>query len=298
MKERFPPTFENASQGVAASCRRISLVTLLCFALADVRAHGDLDLQIQVVSAELATRPTAALFLKRGVLHHEHEDFSRALADFDQAVHLDPTLNAIWFARGRTCFKAGKLPEAKQALDVFLARIPTHAEALLLRARVLAGLHQFPAAIRDFDENLKRAPDPLPECFLERAQAIAAAGDKSAAVARLDEGMKRLGELITLQHAAIALELELNRYDAALARVDRILSHLDRKESWLARRGDILETAGRATEAAEAYRQALAAINRLPAHHRDAKSTRDLQSRLQLKLTSNAANVGTIQSRT
>lgn len=286
MKTAFAPWF-----GKASSTQRIRScllgLALGCGGLVSAaRAHGDLDLQIRVVSEEIAVEPSAALYLKRGGLHHEHEDYARALEDYDRAEQLEPTLDALWFARGRTLFKFGRLAPARAALDTFLARTPYHAEAFLLRARVLSRQGEYAAALRDFDRNLELVAEPLPECFLERAQARVALGDKAGALAGLDAGLRRLGNLVTLQNAAIALDLSLGHHDAALARVDRVLAGLERKESWLVRRGEILEAAGRTDEARHAYHDALSSIDRLPAHHRETKPMRDLQTQLRLKLGS------------
>ncbi|MEO7600111.1 MAG: tetratricopeptide repeat protein [Opitutus sp.] len=244
------------------------------------RAHGDLDLQISVVSLELKQAPTALLYLKRAELHHEHEDFAAALADYDRAAKLDPQLDVIGFNRARTLFRSGQLSPAREALDTYLKKQPRHAEAFRLRARVLVGLKNYAAAVADFDRNLTLASQPQPETFLERADALLATGEKSRAVTSLDQGIERLGNLVTLQSAAIALELDLHRYDAALARVDRVMSSLQRKETWLARRGEILETDGRPEEARRAYRDALGALERLPAQHRNGAPMRALEARL------------------
>lgn len=251
-----------------------------------VRAHGNLDVQIHLVSEEIAKSPSAALFLRRGILHHQHEDYGRAIDDYDRAEQLEPTLGAIGFARSRTLYQSGQFTAARAALDKYLAQTPAHAEAFLLRARVLVSLKEHASAVRDFDRNLALALEPLPDCYIERAAALSASGDRQAGLSSLDEGIRRLGNLVTLQNVAIALELDLGRPDAALARVDRIMTGLDRTESWLARRGEILETAGRPDEARRAYRGALSAIERLPLQHRGAKSMRELQDRLRLKLGS------------
>lgn len=243
-------------------------------------AHGDLDEQIAAVSRRLEQAPSAKLYLLRAELHHEHDDFAAALADYDRAEQVDPKLDAISFGRARTLFRSGRLQLARETLDSYLKKMPDHAEGFLLRARVLVGLKDFNAALQNFDRNLALTPQPLPECFLERSQALLAKGDRAGAVNSLDEGLGRLGNLVTLQSAAIAIELELNHHDAALARVDRVMSSLQRKESWLARRGEILEAAGRREEALRAYRAALAALEQLPAQHRNVKPMRDLEARL------------------
>jgi tetratricopeptide (TPR) repeat protein len=250
----------------------------------NAQAHGDLHERILSVSREIAATPTAVLHLKRGELYHDHEDYRQALADFDRAEELNPSLDAVRYARGRTLFKSGQLAEARAALDIYLEKKPMHADAFLLRARVLSAQKHYAEAVRDFDRNLALTAQPLPECFLERAEALLATGEKRSALASLDEGIRRLGNLVTLQNAAIALEVDVGDFDGALARVDRVLVDMRRKESWLARRGEILERAGRSAEARKTFGEALGLINRLPAQHRETKSMRELQTRLRLKL--------------
>jgi len=263
---------------------RILVAVAACVICVTAWAHGDLDAQIATVSQELNQTPSAVLFLKRAGLHHEHEDFPAAMADYDRAAALDPQLDAITLGRARTLFRARRLQSAREALDIYLRQKPEHAEAFLLRARVLVGLEDYGAAVQDFDRNLELTPQPLPECYLERAEALVALGDKERAVKSLDEGIDRLGNLVTLQSAAIAIEVELYRHDAALARVDRVMANLRRKETWLARRGDILEAAGRHDEALRAYGEALAALEQLPAQHRNVKPMRELEAHLRQRL--------------
>lgn len=243
-------------------------------------AHGDLDAQIETVSRQIDQAPSATLYLKRGELRHDHEDFDAALADYDRAARLNPEMDAVWLARGRTLFMSGRLQPAREALDVYLKRKPGHAEGFLLRARILAGLKEHAGAVRDYDRNLELTPQPLPECFIERSESLVALGENSAAVKSLDEGLGRLGNLTTLQSAAVVIELAQKHYDAALARVDRVMADLRRKETWLMRRGDILEAAGRREEALRAYGEALAALEQLPAHHRNVKPMQELEARL------------------
>ena len=258
----------------------ILLAAIVCGVSSEASAHGDLDGQIEMVSRQLDKAPSAALYLKRGELHHDHEDFEAALADYDRAARLNPDLDAVWFARGRTLFRFGRLQPAREALDVYLKKKPGHADGFLLRARVLSGLKDHAAAVRDFDRNLALTQQPLPECFLERAEALVALGDKDSAVKGLDEGLGRLGNLTTLQSAAIAIEVALGRYDAALVRTDRVLADLRRKETWLTRRGEILEAAGRREEALRTYEEALSALEQLSAHHRNIKPMQELEARL------------------
>lgn len=259
-------------------------------------AHGPIHEQIATLASRItADSQNAALYLKRGELHNHHREWDAALADYDRAARLDPTLAAVDLARGRTLLDAGRPGPAKLALDRFLAKHSDHAEALGTRARALVKLGQRLAAAADYTraiaawEGLNR---PHPEYYLERARALAAEGGDHVkeALRGLDEGIQRLGPLVTLQLYAIDLELAANRYDAALARLQTLAAQSPRKEPWLARRGEILEQAGRVAPARLAYEQALAAIESLPARHRKTRATTELEAQIHAALAWLAGN--------
>jgi len=275
--------------------RTASVTVLLAFSCfgwfpALAAAHGPIHEQIAALTNLLKEDPqNAALYLKRGELHSYHRHWPAALADYERAALLDPTLPAVNFARGKTLLQAGSPGQAKSALDRFLAKHPEHAEALATRARVLVILGERLAATADYTraiaamESLGR---PKPEYYLERARALTAEGGDHAdeALRGLDEGVRRLGPIVPLQLLAIQLELTGKRYDAALARLDTLASQSARKESWLVRRGEILEQAGRAAQARLAYEQALAAIESLPARHRTTETTAKLEAQIRAAL--------------
>lgn len=243
------------------------------------QAHEGLHEQIVAITAKIKRDPkNASLYLQRGELHRLHRDWLHAAADYDRAAHLQPTLAIIDFARGRMLFESGRPQRAKLVLDRFLTQQPNHFDAVLTRARVLAKLGSTPAAINDFTRAIAQSPDP--ELYLERAHLIA--GDEKRideALSGLDEGIRRLGPIVTLQLPAIDLELRRQNYEGALSRLDLIAAQSDRKEAWLVRRGEILKLAGRDEEARAAFNAALVAIESLPPARRQSKAVTALQVR-------------------
>lgn len=211
--------------------------TLLSLLLCGVVvAHTDPELQIAEMTRRLQREPrNAALYLQRGGLHRGLRRWDLALADYDRAAVLQPALVVVDLARGRTLLEAGRVEQAKTALDRFLARRPGHPEGLLLRARVLVRLGHPHSALQDYDSALARHPAPRPEYYLERSKLQAPA----AALRGLDQGIARLGPIVTLELAAIDLDLALKNYDSAVSRVDRIAAQAARKDYWLARRAQI-----------------------------------------------------------
>ena len=242
-------------------------------------AHEGLHEQIAAITAKIKRDPkNASLYLQRGELHRLHRDWSRAATDYDRAARLQPGLTIVDLARGKMLFESGRFQRSKLVLDRFLRQQPNHFEGLTTRARVLAKLGSTAAAVNDFTRAIAQSPDP--ELYLERAETISRKGTHIAEALRgLDEGINRLGPIVTLQLPAIELELRRQNYERALSRLDLIAAQSERKETWLVRRGEILKLAGRDEEARAAFNAALIAIESLPPARRQSKAVTALQAR-------------------
>ena len=269
------------------------LVCLACIAIAHPGfGHGDLHLQIEQVTAEIAGQPeNAELYLRRGELHRAHGDPRSAVADYDRVTALNPQLAAVDLARARLLLASGAYRAAIEAINRFLGSEPNRSDALITRARARHQLRDFLEAAADFTAAINHAPRPEPEYYLERAHALTAAGPEhgGAALAGLKEGLVRLANPITLVLAALDLEIAHGRYDDALGRIDRAMASLPRKAPWIERRGDILAKAGREGDARRAFAEALAEIEQMPAQRRSTAANLALEQRLREKVRARAA---------
>lgn len=259
-------------------------ILYLGFASASLHAHGDIHVQIERINPKIERAPSAELYVKRGDLYRLDENYKAALADFQRAEDLDPNLYSVYLGRGRVLFEAGRHGEALPALNHLLDIKPDHPDGRILRARTHAALGDNPSALRDYDHVVGTVPSPSPDCFLERSTVLVKLQRSQDAVRGLDEGISRLGNLQSLQLAALEIQIAQKQYDAALIRIDQTMEPLQRKEQWLTRRGEILQTTGRNDEAKAAYTAAMASITALPQIPRNAKPTRELELRLQTLL--------------
>jgi tetratricopeptide (TPR) repeat protein len=250
-------------------------------------AEADIRWQLEDLTKQIGKQPTnAQLYLSRGDLYRAQERWDAAQADFDFACALNPAIEQVDFLRGRMYLEANWPISAKLALDRFLSKQSNHVEALVLRARALSRLESRFAASQDYTRAIQLSTEPRPDLYLERAQALSAEGEAyfKEALRGLDEGIKKLGPLVTLQLGAIDLEGKYKHYDEALARVDSIAAASPRKETWLARRGELLQQAGRNDEARAAFQSALEAINTLPAGRKNVPAMVELQTRIEGQL--------------
>jgi hypothetical protein len=261
-------------------------------------AHGDLAPTIAAVSAHLEAelkKPVngharAKLYLERGELYRLHREFGRAARDYDEAEKYEPARQDIQLARARMLFESGRDQGSREVLEGFLRQNPGHAEALYLHAQVLVSLGWGARAVEQLDRALVQLSQPDPDHYLARAEILVGLGKGllPRAIAGLDEGIARLGPLVSLDSRAIELELALGRHDGALARIDRQGAATIRKDLWLARRAEVLDQAGRPRAALEARRAALHALQALPPALQRRPATLELRQRLMA-----AANAGT-----
>jgi len=109
---------------------------------------------------------------------------------------------------------------------------------------------------------------PTPEYYLERAKALEAVGEThiGEALRGIDEGIDKLGPLVTLQLYAIDLEVNRQHFNAALERLDVIAPWL-RPERHLQRRGEVLLRAGRVEEAQPRLQLSHELVAQLDAHN-------------------------------
>jgi tetratricopeptide (TPR) repeat protein len=254
---------------------------------AELRAHGDLHEQIEKVTSEIDRKPDSAeLYLQRGELYRVHEDWARALADFDRAEQLDAKLVTVVLGRSRLHLAKQEYKSAMAEADRFLKEYPRHPLALAVRARALAGEKRFEEAADTWLLVIQAAPSPDVEQYYERAHALGAAGPShiDAALRAIDEGLAKLGNVPALGLYGVELEVQRKHYDAALERIDKLEPKRGRKETWREKRGDILDSAGRKDEARVEYARALAELEALPARSRSTKASTSLEARLRGRL--------------
>ncbi len=251
------------------------------------RAHGPDHEVIVALTAELARNPgDAELLLHRGERYRSHGDLASARLDFQAALSNNPACHPARLRLALVARDQDQLPESLRLLDQTLANQPTNLLARVARADVLIRSGRPGEAIPEYDRILAESPQPRPDLFLSRSRTILAHDTNgwARALDGIEDGIRRLGPVPSLQLHALELEERGGRVDAALARIDSIMEGMDRRERWLARRGDVLLAAGRPREARAEYQRALAALDRLPERLRRTIASEELRRELDAKL--------------
>ncbi len=221
-------------------------------------AHEAPSARVQALTRALEAQPNnAALFLERAQLYRELGQAKKALADVNRAGKiLGP--QARWemhYQRGLIHRAAGRHVSAEQALTRALRGQPDHGPALEARAAVRTTRGRFRGAIADYTRAIARRPTP--ERFLARGALQERQGQWEDAAEGYGEGMKGLGDPVSLRIALIRVETQRKRYAQALALIGAVQERAPVPTEWLLRRGDVLTQAGRSAEASKSYKEAM-----------------------------------------
>lgn len=249
-------------------------------------AHQAIDVQVERLNALLKAAPNdRVLLVKRGELHRQHRDWDLALKDYLQAKKIKNTSGDIDFYIGRLWVDMEQAKRALPLLRRFTLSNPRHSVALQYQGDAHFALKQFFRAALVYEQASVFEKHPDPELFLKIANAYTAAGSdyQKDAKAAIEQGMVRLGPLVTLITTGIEFELKQQHYNQALALLERLPEVVKNSPKWLARRGDILQKSGRKEEAILAYNRVISRIENLPLSRRNTREMSQIINSLNLK---------------
>jgi tetratricopeptide (TPR) repeat protein len=261
-----------------------------------IYAHPPWDEQLDELAEQIQEDPlNPSLYVRRADLKKELGRFKGALIDYDRAAEIDPGLDIVDLGRGQLYLEAEDPDLAQFYLDRFLQKHPDHAKALLASARALKQLGEFAAAADHYERAIDGFDMVKPAFFIELADAQVAAGEHAAAVATLDEGVRRFGPLTSLQIRAIDILAEQGRTQKALNRLDRLAKTSPQTARWMLRKGELLEAAGQWVEAEAAFARSQVALDKQMQGSRKNRSLVALEKELksaQKRLESRSSSQG------
>ncbi|MCB0596854.1 MAG: metallophosphoesterase [Lewinellaceae bacterium] len=209
-------------------------------------AHGSLHEAIERKSRQVEESPEDALLrFERGLLYQEHGDIGLALEDFHTALQLEPSYQICHLPMAQLYRDTGALEQALLHINIFLEQEPRNPFGYETRASIYQKQSQFIQAVADLRTMaaLKNDNAIRPDDYFKLADGMLLAypGQYGQAIEALEEGLKRLGDIISLQSRLVELEISAGRYASALQRINQIMAPLPRKDKWLAKRTQVLQ---------------------------------------------------------
>ena len=174
-------------QGILLDPKNVNLY--VDFALISA-AHQSAGVGINVVSDGITQQPNAApLYVARGVLYAQLDQYDKAEADFEKAYDLDPNQSLSTAAQGLAAMQKNDLDSALTSVQERLVRKPNDPSLLYLQGDILAqkgaapGSPEFETAMRSARKAVSLQPTLAPahgvlaKLYLRAGQYRAAAGE-------------------------------------------------------------------------------------------------------------------------
>ena len=172
--------------------------------------------------------------LGRGNVLHALERYEEALATFNDALSVHPSLAEAWLGRGNVLLGLKRPDEALEAFDRALSS-KSLSGAWFGRGNVLFDLNRFDEALDAYTQVLELKPD--------YAEALLRYGNVFFVLKNYDKAFEAYEKALTLDSGLVGARLglgnilfDLGRHDEAVAAYDRILAvKPDIAEAWLGR---------------------------------------------------------------
>lgn len=197
-------------------------------------AHGDFHDQIVQLSKEIAESPDSAyLHFKKGKLLFYHEDYKACLQSLKKARKKGyrDILQTLFFSKAY--LELGHFNKAGQYAQSVIDGNPEHVTAHRLLARIRYKQKRFEAAGETYELANQHAIRLVPENVIETAkawEAMKTSQGNQRAISTIENGIEKLGEIISLQIYLKRLLINNGGVDQAISIQKRIIAQSARKE--------------------------------------------------------------------
>ncbi|MFN8527400.1 MAG: tetratricopeptide repeat protein [Anaerolineae bacterium] len=131
----------------------------------------------------------ASAYFFRALVLSSLDQSIQAIADYDTAIELDPTVPEAYNNRGLARFRSGDTAGAEADFDAAIRLNPDYAEAYSNRGAARVENGDYADAIVDYDTAIRLNPSNV-EAYFNRGSARAAMGDPEGALADFDTAIR------------------------------------------------------------------------------------------------------------
>ncbi len=204
-----------------------------------VKQSGDVAIAAcsrAIASGQFGGGELAAFYVSRGVEYKNQRGLDRALADFDQAIRLDPKNSDAYTVRGMAWKAKGDFDRAIADFDQAIRLDPKNTDAYTVRGVTWETKGDLDRAIADYDQAIRIDPKDA-GAYTVRGVAWAAKGDLDRAIADYDQAIRldpKNTDVYDNRGIAWAAEGDLDR---AIADYDQAIRLDPKNASWYLHRG-------------------------------------------------------------
>jgi tetratricopeptide (TPR) repeat protein len=212
-------------------------------------AQGQREKAIANYDRAIALRPTvAAVFSNRGAVLKDLKRYDEALASFDRALAIEPSFAQAHNNRGNTFQALGRHDEALASYARALALRPNDVKAIRNRGIAMRDLGRFDEALASFDRAIALSPG-FAEAYGDRGLALLTMKRFEDALASFDRAIALAPRIAEFHDRRANVLLKLQRFEQALASSDDAIAMKPDAAEAYANRGLILHALKRLEEA-------------------------------------------------
>lgn len=227
-----------------------------------VFAHGDLTKRINNKTSEIKLSPNnAELYFERGFLYYQHEEYDKATLDYIKAGELGYTNKLLDFRKAEAYYKWDKFDLALKSSLECLQKDKTDVKINKLHGQILFKLGQFEDAITYYTYFINTVQDSRPEDYIEFSEmTLKAYNDYDKSIGVLDNGIDKLGEIVSLQLQKLEFYKASNQIDKVIEQYNHFILTNKRKEFWYFKKANYLFDNNQIVQSKIALQQAKASI--------------------------------------
>lgn len=222
----------------------ITILFLVGLCSVQLFGHGDLERRIKAKTQAISKAPNkATLYLERGFLYYQHEEWDNALADYLQAQQLGLKDKILYYRMTETYLELYLFKSGLVASQRYLAQDSLDVKIHKLRGTLFHRLRKYDRAIQSFEYVIQYSVDITPENYVTLAEVCAAKEplQKERVLDVLEQGLQRLGpHVFVLQAEKLNYLKKFKFVKKAVAQYDVIINNNTRKEGWYYQKANYL----------------------------------------------------------
>jgi Tfp pilus assembly protein PilF len=181
-----------------------------------------------IESSNFKGRSVAGLYIMRGVILRNQGEHDRAIADYGQAIRLDPNYASAYTGRAMAYRGKGDLDRAIADYGEAIRLDPKRAFVYHLRGNAYRAKDEIDRAIADYDQAIRLDPK-LAAVYYDRGVAYNLKAEIGRALADYDQAIRLDRKLFLAYTNRALIHLALDQLDRAIADYDAALK-LDAKQ--------------------------------------------------------------------
>jgi tetratricopeptide (TPR) repeat protein len=206
--------------------------------------HGDLERRIHAKTKAIAQEPqNSNLYLERGFLYYQHEEWDNSLADYLQAQELGLKEKILYYRMAETYLELYLFKSGLICTQQYLAQDSLDVKIHKLRGELFYKSRAYNDAIYSFEYVIQHSIDLTPENYVTLVEVYEKKEpfQKELILEVIERGLEKLGaKVFVLQEQKLNYFKKFNLVKQAIAQYDLIINNNDRKEGWYYQKANYL----------------------------------------------------------